>query len=143
MKPNFFFGKTEDTKIQLFRNVVVEGVRYCVNIAVLWLLNDFLFGSEYLAVSTTIASLVSGLVNYALSSIWVFHKVEKKADKNLFQFVLFTAIGAVGLGINVAITTLLTNKLGVYFLISNTIAQVVVFFFNFFARKRIVFERKQ
>ncbi|MCQ2608963.1 MAG: GtrA family protein [Bacteroidales bacterium] len=141
MKPNLFFGKTEDTKVQLFRNVVVECVRYTVNMWVLWFLNDILLGAKFLAVSTVIASVTSGLVNFILSSVWVFHKVEKKADKSLFQFVLFTAIGAVGLGINVAITTILTNRLGLYYLVSNTIAQIVVFFFNFFARKKIVFER--
>lgn len=141
MKPNLFFGKTEDTKVQLFRNVAVECVRYTVNMRVLWFLNDILLGAKFLAVSTVIASVTSGLVNFILSSVWVFHKVEKKADKDLFQFVLFTAIGAVGLGINVAITTILTNRLGLYYLVSNTIAQIVVFFFNFFARKKIVFER--
>ncbi len=141
MKPNLFFGKTEDTRVQLFRNVVVECVRYSVNIAILWLLNDVLLGTKFLAVSTVIASMTSGLVNFILSSVWVFHKVEKKADKNIYHFVLFTLIGAIGLAINVAITTVLTNKLGVYFLVSNTIAQIVVFFFNFFARKKIVFER--
>lgn len=133
------FGETEKTKIQLIRNVVVECVRYCVNIVILWLLNDIILGSEYLALSTIIASITAGLVNYLLSSVWVFHKVDKETNKNIYKFVLFTIVGIVGLVINVAITTVLTNKLGVYFLISNTIAQIVVFFFNFFGRKKLVF----
>ena len=69
-------------------------------------------------------------------------KVEKKAEKNLLQFALFTAIGAIGLGINVGITTFLTRQIGINYLISNTIAQIVVFFFNFFMRKKFVFEKK-
>ena len=94
-----------------------------------------------MALSTAIASLLAGLLNYALSAIWVFHKTEKKASKSLLQFAIFTLIGAVGLAINIGITTMLTNYCGVYYLISNTIAQIVVFFFNFFMRKKIVFER--
>lgn len=137
------FGKTDDTKVQIARNAVVEGVRYATNMLILWTLTEFVLGKEYLGVSTAIASLLAGLVNYALSSLWVFHKVEKKAEKNLLQFVLFTAIGAVGLGINVGITTFLTKHVGINYLISNTIAQIVVFFFNFFMRKHLVFERKQ
>ena len=137
------FGKTEDTKVQIVRNAVVEGVRYTTNMLILWTLTEYVLGKDYLGVSTAIASLLAGLVNYALSSLWVFHKVEKKAKKNLLQFTLFTAIGAVGLGINVGITTFLTRHIGINYLISNTIAQIVVFFFNFFMRKHLVFEREQ
>jgi len=136
------FGKTEDTKVQIVRNAVVEGVRYATNMLILWTLTEYVLGKDYLGVSTAIASLLAGLVNYALSSLWVFHKVEKKAKKNLLQFALFTAIGAVGLGINVGITTFLTRHIGINYLISNTIAQIVVFFFNFFMRKKLVFERR-
>lgn len=136
------FGKTDDTKVQIARNAVVEGVRYATNMLILWTLTEFVLGKEYLGVSTAVASLLAGLVNYALSSLWVFHKVEKKAEKNLLQFALFTAIGAIGLGINVVITTFLTRQVGINYLISNTIAQIVVFFFNFFMRKHLVFERK-
>ena len=137
------FGKTDDTKVQIARNAVVEGVRYATNMLILWTLTEFVLGKEYLGVSTAIASLLAGLVNYALSSLWVFHKVEKKAEKNLLQFALFTAIGAIGLGINVGITTFLTRQMDVNYLISNTIAQIIVFFFNFFMRKHLVFERKK
>ena len=137
------FGKTNDTKIQILRNAVVEGIRYCTNIALLWLLTDKLLGDNYLALSTAMASLLAGLLNYALSAIWVFHKTEKKTGKNLLQFAIFTLIGAVGLAINIGITTMLTIYFGVYYLISNTIAQVAVFFFNFFMRKKIVFERER
>lgn len=137
------FGKTDDTKVQIARNAVVEGVRYATNMLILWTLTEFVLGKEYLGVSTAIASLLAGLVNYALCSLWVFHKVEKKAEKNLLQFALFTAIGAVGLGINVGITTFLTRQMDVNYLISNTIAQIVVFFFNFFMRKKLVFEREK
>ena len=122
------FGKTDDTKVQIIRNAVVEGVRYATNMLILWTLTEFVLGKEYLGVSTAIASLLAGLVNYALSSLWVFHKVEKKAEKNLLQFALFTAIGAV---------------VGINYLISNTIAQIIVFFFNFIMRKKLVFEREK
>lgn len=128
--------------MQIVRNAVVEGVRYTTNMLILWTLTEFVLGKEYLGVSTAIASLLAGLMNYALSSLWVFHKVEKKAEKNLLQFALFTAIGAIGLGINVGITTFLTRQMDVNYLISNTIAQIAVFFFNFFMRKHLVFERE-
>lgn len=136
------FGKTDKTSAQIARNVVVEGIRYLANIGILWYLNEYLLGKDWLAVSTFIASLLAGLVNYALCSIWVFHKKNEGAGKSLVQFAIFTLIGAVGLAINIGITTLLTNHCGIYYLASNTIAQIAVFFFNFFMRKKIVFDRK-
>lgn len=136
------FGKTDSTTVQIVRNAVVEGIRYLTNIAILWYLNERLFGPDWLAVSTFVASLLAGLVNYGLCTIWVFHKKAGGAGKSLVQFAVFTLIGAAGLAINIGITTVLTNRCGVYFLISNTIAQVVVFFFNFFVRKKVVFDRK-
>ena len=142
---NFFiaiFGKTDSTTVQILRNAVVEFIRYGTNIAILWYLNERLFGPDWLALSTFLASLLSGLVNYGLCTIWVFHKKTSGAGRNLVQFAVFTLVGALGLAINIGITTVLTNRCGVYFLISNTIAQVTVFFFNFFVRKKLVFSNK-
>ena len=136
------FGKTDSTTVQILRNVVVDLVRYGTNIAILWYLNERLFGPDWLALSTFLASLLSGLVNYGLCTIWVFHKKTSGAGRNLVQFAVFTLVGALGLAINIGITTVLTNRCGVYFLISNTIAQVTVFFFNFFVRKKLVFSNK-
>ena len=136
------FGKTDSTTIQIVRNAVVELIRYSTNIAILWYLNEHLLGPEWLAVSTFLASLLSGLVNYGLCTIWVFHKKTSGAGRNLVQFAVFTLIGAAGLAINIGITTLLTNRCGIYYLISNTIAQITVFFFNFFVRKKLVFNEK-
>ena len=136
------FGKTDSTTVQILRNAVVELIRYGTNIAILWYLNERLFGPDWLALSTFLASLLSGLVNYGLCTIWVFHKKTSGAGRNLVQFAVFTLVGALGLAINIGITTVLTNRCGVYFLISNTIAQVTVFFFNFFVRKKLVFSNK-
>ena len=136
------FGKTDSTTVQILRNAVVELIRYGTNIAILWYLNERLFGPDWLALSTFLASLLSGLVNYGLCTIWVFHKKTSGAGRNLVQFAVFTLVGALGLAINIGITTVLTNRCGVYFLISNTIAQVTVFFFNFFVRKKLVFRNK-
>lgn len=134
------FGKTESTTVQIARNACVEGIRYLTNIAILWYLNERLFGPDWLALSTFLASLLSGLLNYVLCSVWVFHKRGGGASRSLIQFAVFTLIGAAGLALNIGITTVLTNHFGVYFLVSNTVAQVVVFFFNFFMRKKIVFK---
>ena len=131
-----FIGKTEDSRIQIVRNIIVESIRIGVNALVLFILTSLLFGKEWLSVNTVVASMVSGLLNFALSTIWVFHKRQNKG--NISRFIVFTLIGAVGLALNTGITVFLTNC-GIHYLVSNLIAQAVVFFFNFFMRKKIVY----
>ncbi len=130
-------GKTEDSRIQIVRNAIVESIRIGFNALVLFLMTEYILGEKYLEVNTFVASMLSGLLNYALSTIWVFHKRQKRG--NISRFVVFTIIGAVGLALNVGITSLLTKLCGIHYLVSNLIAQAIVFFFNFFMRKKIVY----
>ena len=136
-----FIGKTEDTKIQLIRNIIVEATRIGINSLILWLLYIVIFKSvannTILSICTIIASMTSGIVNYIFSTIWVFHKKQK--NNNIARFIVFTLIGAAGLGINTGITVGLTNWLGMNVLVSNLIAQGIAFIFNFFMRKYFVY----
>lgn len=145
-----FSGKTEKTEIQLIRNVIVEVSRIALNMLILWLSYDFIMGkSEHLinifgketdivlTTCTILASMLSGIANYIFSTIWVFHKKQK--NNNILRFIVFTVIGAIGLAINAGITVVLTKNIGLHYLLSNTIAQIIVFFFNFFMRKKIVY----
>ena len=132
-----FIGKTEDSRIQIVRNIIVESIRIGVNALVLFLMTEYLLGADYLEINTLVASMLSGLLNFVLSTIWVFHKRQKNG--NILRFIVFTLIGAVGLALNVGITSLLTKICGIHYLVSNLIAQAVVFFFNFFMRKKIVY----
>lgn len=132
-----FIGKTEDSRIQIVRNVIVESIRLGVNTLVLFLMNEYLLGQDYLEVNTLVASMLSGLLNFALCTIWVFHK--RQRNGNIMRFIVFTLIGAVGLALNVGITSLLTKIFGIYYIYSNLIAQVIVFVFNFIMRKKIVY----
>lgn len=147
---DIFVGKTENSAIQMARNVIVEATRIGLNLFLLWLSFDIiagkgeyfvtLFGKEtniILSVCTVIASMLSGIANYIFSTIWVFHKRQK--NNNIGRFIVFTIIGACGLGINVLITNLLTDQYGLHYLVSNIIAQAVAFLFNFFMRKYIVY----
>ncbi len=137
---NMIFGASANTIVQLLRNICVETLRYLTNMFILWSLTEYVLGEQRLAFSTFVASLLSGLLNYALCSIWVFHKKEKRPAHHLIiKFAAFTLVGAAGLLLNVGITVLLTRCCSLHYLLSNTIAQLSVFFFNFFVRKKVVF----
>ena len=141
-----FVGKTQSSIIQLIRNIIVEATRIGINMFVLWLVYYIIFAQTddsenklLTTISTIIASMTSGLANFVFSTIWVFHKKQKK--NNVSRFLVFTAIGGLGLALNAGITVVLKDYYGLNIMVSNIIAQAIVFFFNFFMRKYIVYTK--
>ena len=120
----------------MFRTLVTGVAAFLLDMLVLWVLTEYV-GLYYL-VSGAVSALIAGLFSFALSSLWVFHKREKK--NSLLRFVIFTAIGALGLGVNIAAMWLFTDIVGLYYMVSKVAAQIISFLFNFFLRKLYVFE---
>ena len=54
--------------------------------------------------------------------------------------MFFSLIGLVGLGLNDLILWILTDGLGLFYIFSNVIATIIVYFWNFGVRKRYIFE---
>ena len=73
------------------------------------------------------------LVNYTLSSKYVFK--DSKLDSRVAEFLLFGAVGLVGLGLLSASMWVLVSLLGVQYLIAKCLATVLVYAWNFVGRK--------
>lgn len=108
--------------------LIVDGV-------LLWLLTEFL-GFSYL-LSGAISFTAGLIVVYLLSVFWVFER--RLVRSRAAEFAIFALIGLVGLAFNEAILYLFTSLLGVYYLVSKVASVVVVFSWNFAARKWILF----
>lgn len=121
--------------IQLFRYGGVAVIALAVDIGGLILLKE-VFHFHYLLAATL--SFCGGMVvNYILSKLWVFS--EAKIANRTREFAIFAAIGVVGLMFNDLILWVFTSFVGFHYLGSKIIATGVVFFWNFFARKRLLF----
>ena len=108
---------------------------------VFWLeLLTEVFGLHYL-LSATLSFILGLVTNYILSVSWVFNR--RSLSRPWAEFLVFAVIGVVGLGLNSLILFLCTEKLGLHYTLSKIIATVVVFFWNFFARKLILFHNKK
>lgn len=122
--------------IQLFRNFFVGIAAFILDFTLQYVLVD-VCGMHYL-IAQAISHVTGGLVNYLMSLFWVF---DKKPQKRVYMhFIYFSIIGAVGLGINTFIIWLFTSIIGWYHMYSKIIATIVVFLFNFFARKYLLFK---
>lgn len=127
--------QTNNLLIQLFRYTFVGGVAFVVDFSTLFLLADKLH-LHYL-LSAEISFILGLLVNYALSTSWVF--ANRTVGGRWMEFAIFAAIGAIGLALNALIMWSLTDLAHIHYLGSKIVSTFVVFFFNFFARKIILF----
>lgn len=134
-----FLLPTENTLIQLFRYVFVGGIAFLADFGCLFLLTEYA-GLHYL-ISATIAFIIGLSVNYLVSTLWIFQK--GKVKNRYVEFLFFTLIGVVGLGLNELIMYVFTDLMDVHYLLSKIISTVLVFLWNFLARKYMLFNPKK
>ena len=144
-----FKGETDDTFIQFFRYLFVGGLAFVVDYGTLAFLVE-VFGMND-KVAAVIAFIFGLAVNYILSTLWIFKN--SKIENRLAEFAAFAVIGVIGLGINVAIIAFFDDVVAPhqpigfipkdkYYLIGKLVSTVIVFIWNFAARKFIIFNKK-
>lgn len=117
--------------VQLLKYTIVGGICTVLDFFLLYALTHF-FGINYL-LSSVISFMSGTLFNYFLCIGWIFDiRVIKKRHQEFLYYILITGIGLV---INTLIIWLLTEYLGVYFMISKIVAVFITFWWNFLARK--------
>ena len=132
-----FISPTTNLWLQLLRYGFVGGVAFVADYGSLYLLTEVAH-FHYLT-SAAVAFVIGLTVNYLLSISWVFKK--ERVTKPWIEFVVFATIGIIGLGLNEGIMYLFTECLQVHYMLSKLISTGVVFFWNFFARKLLLFTK--
>lgn len=125
--------------VQVVRYLVSGGVAFAVDTALLYLLTDYA-GLHYL-ISASISFMVGLVITYLFSILWVF---DNRSIKNRYaEFIVFLAIGAVGLLLTNGFMWLFTDKLGLYYILSKIVTTILVFVWNFIAKKLLLFRNKK
>lgn len=143
-----FLEPTTNSFIQFFRYLFVGGLATVVD----WVL---LFGFEKLIASLTdsapvqtaakyIAAVIGFaaglLVNFLLTRAFVFNSQTARAGNTAGEFAGHLIVGVIGL----LLTELFLwfgDLLSVHFMLSKVVATVIVFFWNYLARKFIVYKK--
>lgn len=128
---------TDHLFIQLFRYAFVGGLAFLVDYGLLYALTEY--AHLYYLLSATLSFLAGLFVNYLVSKWWVFSL--SKFDRKGIEFALFALVGVVGLLLNNLLMWLLTAGVGIYYMYSKLVAALVVYMWNFLARKYWVFKR--
>ena len=126
-----FIEKTDNRLLQFIRYFFVGGVAAVVNIGMLFIFTDVCH--IYYLVSNIISFTLGLIVNYILSKLLVFQdKVSLSASK---EFIIYAIIGVVGLGIDTLLMSIFTDTFNIYYMLSKIISTLLVFIWNFGARK--------
>lgn len=129
-----FRGKTDSSRVQFLRSVLVSNVAFLVDF-LLCLLFVGTLGIGYVP-ATAMSFTLASILNYRLSILWVF---EGDKEERRLEFLAFLAVSFVGLGLNALGMHLFANVLGVHYLVARVMAASLVFLFNFGCKKELVF----
>lgn len=137
MEIRILTGKTNNVLIQLFRYLWVGGIAFIVDYGSLFLLTEYI-RLNYL-ISAAVAFVLGLTVNYMLSITWVFPG--SRLNNKMAEFMVFASIGFVGLLLNEVIMYLCCEIMNIHYMISKLCSTGIVFFWNFFGRKLILFSK--
>ena len=138
MIKKFLVSKTEETHIQFFRYFIVGGTAAVFDTGTLYLLTEYF--EIYYLISAVIGFVLGLIINYVLCKLWIFNKTKYSRKK---EFAYFVLIGIIGLGLNVFIIWFCSSVLLIWYMYSKIIAIILVFFWNFIARKYLLFTDKK
>lgn len=134
-----FLKDTNNWFIQLIRYFFVGGTAAVINILFLYIFTD-VFHLYYLI--SNVLSFVLGLItNYILSKRFIFKT--DVGNKGL-EFIIYGLIGVIGLAFDTGLLYLFTSFLGFHYMISKIFSTIIVFLWNFVARKLlyVLWEKK-
>ena len=133
-----FWAETDSTALQMFRYLFVGGISFVADYAVLFLLKEFC-ALHYL-LAAALAFCAGIIINFIFTKLLVFQEVKQN---KLRERTIFVLICLAGLLYTEGIMFILTDLLGAHYLISKIAATVIVFFWNFFAKKLILYRGRK
>ena len=132
-----FFDPPSNTAFQAFRALVVGGIAFIGDAGTLYLFS--LTGLHYL-ICSAISFIVGVAINFSLSIVFVFPNGARVGRSS--EVSIFIAISLVGLVLTELIMWTFTEFVGFHFMLSKCVAAVIVFAWNFTARKLILYSSK-
>ena len=130
---------------QLISYVFVGGIAAIVEWVFFWFFSNVLNLNYILA--TVLAFMFSTAANLILGRVWTFKDNKAYEGKRVKETVLIYAVSALGLLFNMLLMYLFVSVIGwnTSFLkvISKILSTGIVFFWNFFIRKLVIYRKKE
>ncbi len=123
--------------VEIFRYLVSGIIAFGADTAILYSLTEY--AGLYYLFSSIIGFCAGLLISYIMNVIWVFN--DRKIVNKKLEFSIFLIISLVGLAMNSLFMWLLTSVFLVYYIYSKIITTVLVFIWNYFAKKKSLFSK--
>ena len=120
---------------QMVKYSIAGSIAFTVDIIALFLLTEF--ANIHYLIAAVMAFTLGIITIYILSITWVFST--RTFSNRHHEFWIFALIGIVGLGLNELIMWTATEYANFHYMISKLISTGIVYFWNFFNRKYILF----
>lgn len=124
---------------EFFKFGIVGTLGAIINLGVLYALTDF--AGIYYILSAVFAFIIAVTSNFFLNKIWTFR--EKVKDKTARKYAQFFSVAVFALAVNLSILYSLTEFIGLWYMFSELIAKVIVFFINFAGNKFWTFRKNK
>ena len=115
--------------VQLFRFGIVGIVATLIDFLILYLFKEYCGFSVLLA--SFLAYVVSSVINYLLSTRWVF---KSNVLSEHYKIIIFIIISLIGVILNELIMYF-GELVSIYYMITKVISTIVLLVFNFISRK--------
>lgn len=136
MKPKeLIIGKSDKTGVHLARAMASSAIGFAADFGLMVLLVEAA-GMHYIA-AATIGFTVGTTITYMMSILWIFPR--RNMSKKSAEYGVFIGVGVVGVLLNDGLLWFFTDVIEIYYMISRIISGSLVFFWNFYARKRLLF----
>ena len=126
--------KNKHLLVQIVNFVFVGVVATVIDFVFLYIFRDIC--KLPLLVSNTLSFCISVIYNYIASVTFVFDVDKNKSKKK--SFILFIIFSVIGLVLNDIIIYVVTEVVGIYYMLSKVIATLFVMIFNFVTRKKFL-----
>lgn len=127
-------SKKEHLLVQIFNFGIVGVIATIIDFLFLYIFRDVFYLP--LVLSNTLSFCISVIFNYFASMMFVFDVDKSKSKKR--NFLLFIIFSVIGLILNDIIVYVVTEMIGIYYLLSKILATVIVMIFNFVTRKKFL-----
>ena len=135
-----FLKPTQNEFVRIFRYLFVGGTAFLFDFGVYALANRWLGDADLMiAVETAIGFLVGLTVNFLLSKQFVFTEKARGVGAS-GEFLVYGLIGLIGLFLSMGLTVLGAKVMDE--LLARAIVAILVLFYNYFARKLLLYRRK-
>ena len=144
-------AETKASLYEFLRYAVVGGISAVADMAVNYVALFYMFGATkddtgMVILSVALGFVVGLLLNFFLSNVFVFTtEAQQKQGKTMRAFLIFAAVGLIGLLLSELLTVLgvlIIGDEGIFYIILSCFVKGIVLIWNYVGRKIFVYREK-